>query len=61
MVLTNRAPLSISFVYAAMDASLLDGRVGVKWSNYNLELRVDSSLLFRIGTNERDSTDSFTI
>jgi hypothetical protein len=42
-------------------ADLLDGRVRVKWSNDNLELRVDSGLLLGIGTNERDGSDSFTV
>jgi len=39
----------------------VDGRVGVEWSNDNLELRVDSCLLIGIGTDKRDGSDSFAV
>lgn len=44
-----------------MSVYALNGRVGVKGSDNNLELRVDTSLLLGIGTDERDGTDTFTV
>jgi hypothetical protein len=47
--------------YINTSSSLLNGRVGVERSNDDFELRVDSGLLLGIGTNERNSSNSFTV
>ena len=43
------------------DTGAVEGRVGIHWSDDDLQLTLDTSFLFRIGGDEGESTNTFPV